>query len=108
MVLFFFYASRAPHLNVYPRQAGGNWGVFDWCNQFLQTRVELRDASRMICEGAWREHNVLRTELRFCPEAASQKAIDMSHDALINLLPSGVTTRLLMVLEWAFGMVLSF
>ena len=75
LVLFFFYASRAPHLNVYSRQAGGNWGVFDWCNQFLQTRVELRDASRMICEGAWREHNVLRTELRFCPALHTLEAL---------------------------------
>ena len=25
--------------------AGGNWPVFDWCNQFLQTATELREAT---------------------------------------------------------------
>ena len=24
---------------------GGNWPVFDWCNQFLQTATELREAT---------------------------------------------------------------
>lgn len=27
-------------------QVGGNWPVFDWCNQFLQTRTELTEATR--------------------------------------------------------------
>ena len=27
-------------------QVGGNWPVFDWCNQFLQTRAELMEATR--------------------------------------------------------------
>ena len=27
-------------------QVGGNWPVFDWCNQFLQTRAELTEATR--------------------------------------------------------------
>jgi adenosine deaminase len=49
------------------QMAGKNWGVFDWCNQFLQTKEELKDAASLICKNIERDHNVKRVELRFCP-----------------------------------------
>lgn len=66
-------ARRKDSLNAQP--AGGNWGVFDWCNQFLMTKEELSDAAAMICEHAAAQHNVLRTELRFCPVLHTQEGL---------------------------------
>ena len=45
----------------------GNWPVFDFCNQFLQTREELTEATldlliRLADDG------VIYAEVRFCPE----------------------------------------
>ena len=57
------------------QEAGKNWGVFDWCNRFLMTREELREASRMICTNAREAHNVIRTELRFCPTLHTLEAL---------------------------------
>ena len=58
-------ARTADHTNA--QQKNQNWGVFDWCNQFLQTREELTQAAAMICTQAKQHHNVHRVELRFCP-----------------------------------------
>ena len=39
------------------------------------TREELREASRMICTNAREAHNVIRTELRFCPTLHTLEAL---------------------------------
>ena len=44
-----------------------NWGVFDFCNQFLQTREELRDATQNLLVSLNSAHNVVLCEVRFCP-----------------------------------------
>jgi len=44
-----------------------NWGHFDYLNQFLQSREELTSAAALICHNCANQHNVLRTEIRFCP-----------------------------------------
>ena len=43
-----------------------NWGVFDFCNQVLQSAAELRDASCAVAMSLASE-NVWLLELRFCP-----------------------------------------
>ena len=48
------------------QRPGGNWGVFDFCNRFLQSEEELREASREIAMRCASE-NVWIVELRFCP-----------------------------------------
>ena len=45
---------------------GGNWGVFDYCNQFLQTADELEQAAAAVCTECHRQR-VVYVELRFCP-----------------------------------------
>ena len=79
-------ARRQDKLNAQP--VGGNWGVFDWCNRFLMTKEELSDAASMICEHAATKHNVLRTELRFCPALHTQESLT-ARDA-INAVVEGV------------------
>lgn len=43
-----------------------NWNVFDFCNQFLQTAGELRDATFDLLK-RMSDENVRLCELRFCP-----------------------------------------
>jgi len=48
------------------QEKGGNWGIFDFCNQFLQSRDELREAtSDILCRLSAKQ--VRLCELRFCP-----------------------------------------
>ena len=44
-----------------------NWSVFDFCNQFLQTKEELRDATHDLFTSLKQQHNVSLCEIRFCP-----------------------------------------
>ncbi len=44
-----------------------NWSIFDFCNQFLQTEDELREATFSLCRALISE-NVVVAEIRFCPE----------------------------------------
>lgn len=46
--------------------SGGNWPVFDWCNQFLQTTAELRDGTADLLARLGKE-GVVYAEIRFCP-----------------------------------------
>ncbi|HAJ05900.1 MAG TPA: adenosine deaminase [Chloroflexi bacterium] len=43
-----------------------NWSNFDFCNQFLQTKEELKQATRSLCKKL-RDDNVVLAEIRFCP-----------------------------------------
>ena len=57
---------RAREQNGNRQEKGRNWGVFDFCNQFLQTAGELSEATfELLCDLA--SHNVRLVELRFCP-----------------------------------------
>mmetsp|Transcript_16629 Transcript_16629/g.41107 ORF Transcript_16629/g.41107 Transcript_16629/m.41107 type:complete len:946 (+) Transcript_16629:80-2917(+) len=47
--------------------ANKNWGVFDFCNQFLQTREALSEATEVLLKHLAVFHNVKLCELRFCP-----------------------------------------
>ena len=44
--------------------AGGNWPVFDFCNQFLQTELELREATLDLLSRL-AEDGVVYAEIRF-------------------------------------------
>ena len=48
-------------------EAGGNWPVFDWANQFLQTRTELTEATLDLL-ARLAEDGVIYAEIRFCPD----------------------------------------
>ena len=65
-----------------------NWGVFDWCNQFLQTKEELTSAAALICRNVGEQHNVFRTELRFCPTLHTME--DLTPREAVNAVVEGV------------------
>ena len=46
--------------------AGQNWDVFDFCNQFLQTKEALREAVQDLLKRL-SEKGVVYAEIRFCP-----------------------------------------
>jgi adenosine deaminase len=49
-------------------EAGKNWGVFDFCNRFLQTAAELEEATALLISSlAAPPHRVRLCEVRFCP-----------------------------------------
>ena len=48
-------------------EPGKNWGVFDFCNQFLQTQAELEEAVAILVARLSSEHRVRLCEIRFCP-----------------------------------------
>eukprot|EP00510_Aplanochytrium_minuta_P004249 CAMPEP_0184012612 /NCGR_PEP_ID=MMETSP0954-20121128/4522_1 /TAXON_ID=627963 /ORGANISM="Aplanochytrium sp, Strain PBS07" /LENGTH=371 /DNA_ID=CAMNT_0026292645 /DNA_START=129 /DNA_END=1244 /DNA_ORIENTATION=- len=57
------------------QSAGGNWPVFDFCNQFLQTTEELDEAVTLLCSNLV-EENVRYAEIRFCPELHTLEGLD--------------------------------
>jgi len=52
---------------MYKSGAGKNWGVFDFCNQMLQTKDELQEATRRVVMDR-AAANVVHCEVRFCPQ----------------------------------------
>ena len=56
-------------------EKGKNWGVFDFCNQFLQNDEQLKQATLDLCQRLWRK-NVVYAEIRFCPELHTEKGLD--------------------------------
>jgi len=59
-------------------EKGKNWGVFDFCNQFLQNDEQLKQATLDLCQRLWRK-NVVYAEIRFCPELHTEKGLDADH-----------------------------
>jgi adenosine deaminase len=59
-------ALRAASDGAAPQLEHQNWGVFDFCNQFLMAAAELREASADVALRAAAD-NVRICELRFCP-----------------------------------------
>ena len=53
---------------------GGNWPVFDFCNQFLQTSAELREATLDLLDRLAGE-NVVYAEIRFCPDLHTREGL---------------------------------
>ncbi|XP_057314599.1 adenosine deaminase-like [Hydractinia symbiolongicarpus] len=48
-------------------EKNSNWRIFDICNQFLQTKEDLRDATYELVTSLHDEHNVNYIEIRFAP-----------------------------------------
>ena len=48
-------------------QKNSNWKVFDFCNQFLQTKEDLTSMTRLLVTSLFREHGVNYIEVRFAP-----------------------------------------
>ena len=48
-------------------QKNKNWGIFDFCNQFLQTEDQLYTATLDLCQRLCSK-NVIYAEIRFCPD----------------------------------------
>eukprot|EP00092_Neocalanus_flemingeri_P024964 GFUD01027076.1.p1 GENE.GFUD01027076.1~~GFUD01027076.1.p1 ORF type:complete len:405 (+),score=79.62 GFUD01027076.1:36-1250(+) len=69
---------------------GGNWPVFDFCNQFLQTNLELREGtadllSRLGSDG------VVYAEIRFCPELHTREGL--SEDEVVEAAIEGFRSQ---------------
>ena len=66
-------------------EKGKNWGIFDFCNQFLQTEEQLKKATLSLCQRLI-EKNVIYAEIRFCPELHTEKGIsaDQALKAVID------------------------
>mmetsp|Transcript_5409 Transcript_5409/g.7064 ORF Transcript_5409/g.7064 Transcript_5409/m.7064 type:complete len:244 (-) Transcript_5409:5-736(-) len=59
------------------QKASGNWPVFDFCNQFLQTSADLFEAVETLCADLVKE-NVRYAEIRFCPELHTLEGLTSS------------------------------
>mmetsp|Transcript_503 Transcript_503/g.1096 ORF Transcript_503/g.1096 Transcript_503/m.1096 type:complete len:378 (+) Transcript_503:185-1318(+) len=53
---------------------GENWRIFDFCNQVLQTREELQEATRLVALDRAKA-NVVHCEVRFCPELHTHEGL---------------------------------
>jgi len=56
-------------------EKNGNWPVFDFCNQFLQTKYELKEGTLDLISRLAKE-NVVYAEIRFCPELHTREGLD--------------------------------
>ena len=59
-----------------------NWEVFDFCNQFLQTREGLYSATYEIVTGLFKDHNVNYIEIRFAPCLHTEKELTQGQAVL--------------------------
>ncbi|GMH95813.1 hypothetical protein TrVE_jg66 [Triparma verrucosa] len=71
------------------QKPGGNWSIFDFCNQFLQTAEELREATCDLLTRLRRDHNVLLVEVRFCPTLHTLEGL--SPREALEAVISGIT-----------------
>ena len=51
-----------------------NWSIFDFCNQFLQTKRQIEEAVIDLCERLSRG-NVIYAEIRFCPSLHTKEGL---------------------------------
>lgn len=77
-------------------ERGKNWSVFDFCNQYLQTKEALEEAvvdllSRL---STW---NVIYAEIRFCPELHTAKGLTL--DEVVKAAIGGAYLRGGLVLQ---------
>lgn len=60
--------------NANKAEKGGNWKVFDFCNQFLQTEEQLTRATADLCKRL-AQKNVVYAEIRFCPDLHTDRGL---------------------------------
>ncbi|TRY77146.1 hypothetical protein TCAL_12512 [Tigriopus californicus] len=54
---------------------GGNWSVFDFCNQFLQTKIAIQEAVQDLLNRLYANHTVVYAEIRFAPVFSTLKGL---------------------------------
>eukprot|EP00090_Calanus_glacialis_P013354 TRINITY_DN21991_c0_g1_i1.p1 TRINITY_DN21991_c0_g1~~TRINITY_DN21991_c0_g1_i1.p1 ORF type:complete len:375 (-),score=92.69 TRINITY_DN21991_c0_g1_i1:75-1199(-) len=69
---------------------GGNWPVFDFCNQFLQTELELREGTADLLARLW-EDGVVYAEIRFCPELHTNEGL--SEEQVVEAVIAGFRSQ---------------
>ena len=69
---------------------GQNWSIFDFCNQFLQTRSQLEKATIDICRRLYLE-NVVYAEIRFCPTLHT--SLGLSAEEALQAVVAGNSVR---------------
>ena len=69
---------------------GGNWPVFDFCNQFLQTELELREGTADLLSRLG-EDGVVYAEIRFCPELHTTEGL--SEEQVVEAVIQGFRSQ---------------
>ena len=69
---------------------GGNWPVFDFCNQFLQTELELREATLDLLERLAKD-GVIYAEIRFCPSLHTMEGL--TEDQVVRAVIEGFNSQ---------------
>lgn len=69
---------------------GGNWPVFDFCNQFLQAKEELTRATLDLLLRLEKE-NVVYAEIRFCPSLHTSEG--MSEEEAVEAVIAGAQAQ---------------
>ena len=69
----------------------GNWGIFDFCNQFLQTKEELVEATTDLLYRC-SEENVRCCEIRFCPSLHTLEGLS-ERDAVQSVIDGYVKAK---------------
>ena len=69
---------------------GGNWPVFDFCNQFLQTELELREGTADLLARLG-DDGVVYAEIRFCPELHTNEGL--SEEKVIESVIEGFRSQ---------------
>ena len=69
---------------------GGNWPVFDFCNQFLQTELELREGTADLLARLG-DDGVVYAEIRFCPELHTKEGL--SEEKVIESVIEGFRSQ---------------
>ena len=66
-------------------QKNSNWKVFDFCNQFLQTRQDLVSMTQELVTRLFEEHRVNYIEIRFAPILHTLEGLT-EKDAILSVL----------------------
>ena len=73
-------------------QKNKNWGIFDFCNQFLQTEDQLFTATLDLCHRLGSK-NVIYAEIRFCPDLHIVKGLTPEQALLAVIKGMNITIR---------------
>lgn len=75
---------------------GKNWSVFDFCNQFLQSKEGLMEAVKDLL-GRLSKWGVVYVEIRFCPDLHTDKGL--TPEQVVEAVIQGIVRVLYCQLE---------